>query len=149
MFWGRGCYGLKSTTLRRGKKREGGGYLKSVSNCMNLKRTYFLNGPHPKLVGFIYFNENPLKMMNVRYFIWKALSIIGKHPDKKVNFKTYDVTNWNTKNYNKQISQKVKAIEAHLRLLIYKRNRRGTLIKNLRYWSLRNHLFQTTIIFTF
>ena len=39
---------------------------------------------------------------------------------------------------------KSKAIEAYLRLLIYKRNTRGTLIKNLEYSSLRNHLLQTT-----
>ena len=25
MFWGKGCGGLKSITLRRGKRREGGG----------------------------------------------------------------------------------------------------------------------------
>ena len=25
MFWGKGCDGLKHTTLRRGKRREGGG----------------------------------------------------------------------------------------------------------------------------
>ena len=25
MFWGKGCGGLKSTTLRRGKRRKGGG----------------------------------------------------------------------------------------------------------------------------
>ena len=29
--------------------------------------------------------------MNVPYFIWKALFIIGKRLDKKVNFKIYDV----------------------------------------------------------
>ena len=36
---------------------------------INLERTHFLNGHHSKVVGFIYFNENPLKMMNVPYFI--------------------------------------------------------------------------------
>ena len=53
---------------------------------MNLESTYFLNGLHPKIVGFIYFNENPLKMTNVPYFIWKALFIIGEQLNKKVKF---------------------------------------------------------------
>ena len=70
MFWGKGCE-LKSTTLRRGRRREGGGrgeeYLKSVSKrtrsygggggggltLINLERTHFLNGHHSKVVGFI------------------------------------------------------------------------------------------------
>ena len=74
----------------------------------NLESTYFLNGPHPKIVGFIYFNKNPLKMINVPYFNWKALFIIAKRLDKKVNFKIYDVTNWNIKNYNKHIAKYLK-----------------------------------------
>ena len=74
---------------------------------MNVERTYFLNGPHPKIVGFIYLNENPLKIMSVSYFIWKAFSIIQKRLEEKakVNFKIYDVTNWNIKSYNKHKSK--------------------------------------------
>ena len=51
------------------KVYEGVGGIKLV----NIERTHFLNGPHPKIVDFIYFNENPLKMMNVPYLIWQAL----------------------------------------------------------------------------
>ena len=84
MFLGKGCDGLTSTTLRRGKRREtdgvggGGGepqkhikVYKGVGGIklVNIERTHFLNGPHPKIVDFIYFNENPLKMMNVPYLI--------------------------------------------------------------------------------
>ena len=97
----------------------GGWYLKSVlkhrrvegvPKLMNLERKYFLNGPHPEIVGFIYFNENPLKMMNVLYLIWKLLFIKEKRLDKKakVNLKIYDATNWNTKNYNKHIAKYLK-----------------------------------------
>ena len=50
---------------KRIKAYKGKGGLKLV----NLERTFFLNGPHPQTVGFFYFNENPLKMMNVPYFI--------------------------------------------------------------------------------
>ena len=56
---------------------------------INEFRAYvLLNGPHPKIVGFIYFNENPLQMMNAPCFILKALFIIGKQLNKKakVNF---------------------------------------------------------------
>ena len=54
------------------------GYVKSVSKrtrgegclkLMNLERTYFLNGSHPKIIGFIYFHEKTLEMMHVPYFI--------------------------------------------------------------------------------
>ena len=47
-------------------------------------------------------------MMNVPYFI----SSIGKRLDKKgkVNFKIYDVTMWNTENYNKHILKHLKHI---------------------------------------
>ena len=64
-----------------------------------------------KIVGFICFNDSSLKMMkNAFYFILKALFVlkmlkfftnfsgyVGKWLDKraKVNFKIYDVTNWN------------------------------------------------------
>ena len=63
-------------------------YRAGVPKLMNLRRTYFLNGPHPEIAGFIYFNENPLQMMNVPYYIWKALFIIEKQLNKKakVNF---------------------------------------------------------------
>ena len=84
MFWGRGCDGWKSTYAEvREEEGEGGGG-KGTSKVyqivqggegkpklMNLERTCFLNGPHPKIVGFIYFTGNPLKMMNVPYFVWK------------------------------------------------------------------------------
>ena len=48
--------------------------------------------------------------MNVPYFFWKTLFIIGKSFDKKgkVNFKIHDVANWNTKNYNKHIAKYLK-----------------------------------------
>ena len=75
-----GCDGLKSAyaQARVSKCTRGEEGIKGVSNCtrreeglklMNLERTYFLNGSHPKIVGFICFSENPLKMMNVPCFI--------------------------------------------------------------------------------
>ena len=36
---------------------------------MYLERTCFLNRNQTKIVGFIYFTGNPLKMMNVPYFV--------------------------------------------------------------------------------
>ena len=52
MFWGKGCGGLKSTTLRRGKRRKGGGgvpqkHIKVYKGegslkLINLERTHFL-----------------------------------------------------------------------------------------------------------
>ena len=88
----------------------------------NLELTHFLNGPRPKAVGFIYFNQNPLNMMFfisseklfsfLRYsqFCPDFFSYIGKQLDRKakVNFKIYDVTNWNTKSYNKHIARYLK-----------------------------------------
>ena len=78
MFWDKGCDGFKKTTLRRGK-REGvpqkriKAYKGAVGGwglkLINLERTHFLNGPHQKIVGFFYFSKNPLKKMNVSYFI--------------------------------------------------------------------------------
>ena len=75
---------------------------------INLECTHFLNGPYSKIVGFIDFNGNHLKMMNVPYFI----SSIGKRLDKKgkVNFKIYDVTMRSTENYNKHIPKHLKHI---------------------------------------
>ena len=106
--------------LRLGEGRGGREYLKSVSKrtsgegglkLINLERTHFLNGPHPKIVGFLYFSENPLKMMNVSYFIWQALYYRKTAwLTTKVNFKIYDVTNWNTENYNKDIPKYPKHI---------------------------------------
>ena len=57
---------------------ENGLYVKSLRfstttfmiQMTNLEHT---NDPLPKAVGFIYFYENPFKMMNVSYFIWKAV----------------------------------------------------------------------------
>ena len=88
----------------------------------NLELTYFLNGPRPKAVGFIYFNQNPLNMMFfisseklfsfLRYlqFCPDFFCYIGKQLDKKtkVNFRIYDVTNWNTNNCNKHIARYLK-----------------------------------------
>ena len=34
----------------------------------NFERMHFLSGPHPKILGFIYFSKNPLKMINVPYY---------------------------------------------------------------------------------
>ena len=64
----------------RGGREAGGGRSNSKAyqsvqgvrgglTLINLERTHFLNGYHSKVVGFIYFSENPLKMMNVPYFI--------------------------------------------------------------------------------
>ena len=47
----------------KASKGEGGPKL------VNLEQTSFLNDPHRKIVAMVYFNENPLKMMNVPYFI--------------------------------------------------------------------------------
>ena len=66
-------------------------------------------------------------MMNVPYFISKELFVMGKQLDQKVISK---LMTWQTGTQTiaiNNISQKVKTIEAYLRLLIYKRNRRGTL----------------------
>ena len=77
-----------------------------------------------KKLGFICFNESPLKMMNnAFYFILKAFlflrdlqfcpdffGYVGKQLYKKamVNFKIYDITNWETNNYNTHIAQHTK-----------------------------------------
>ena len=87
----------------------------------NLELTYFLNGPRSKAVGFIYINQNPLNMFFIssemlfcflRYlqFCSDFFCYIGKQLDKKtkVNLKIYDVTNWNTSNYNKHITRYLK-----------------------------------------
>ena len=67
----------------------------------------------------ICFNENPLKMRkNTFYFMLKAIFIcptffdlVGKRFDKKKamgNFKTYDITDWTTNNYDTHIAQHLK-----------------------------------------
>ena len=63
-------------------RREGRGASKN-----DLEHTYFFNDPLPKAVGFTYFHETPLKMMNVFS-------------------KVYDVTK--TKNYNKHTARYLK-----------------------------------------
>ena len=82
-----------------------------------------IKGPIPCLRQFLT-NENPLKMMkNAFYFMLKALFVLGiitflswlfgyaeKRVDMKttVNFKTRDVTDWTTDNYNTHITQYLK-----------------------------------------
>ena len=82
-----------------------------------------IKGPIPCLRQFLT-NENPLKMMkNAFYFMLKALFFLGiitflywlfgyaeKRLDMKttVNFKTRDVTDWTTDNYNTHITQYLK-----------------------------------------
>ena len=82
-----------------------------------------IKGPMPCLRQFLT-NENPLKMMkNAFYFMLKALFVLGiiaflswlfgyaeKRLDMKttVNFKTRDVTDWTTDNYNTHITQYLK-----------------------------------------
>ena len=84
-----------------------------------LELTYILDGPHPKKVGFMYFNQNSLNMMcsvssenlfSVLTYLQFYLDFFGyirKRLDKKakVNFQIYDVTNWNTKNHNRHITR--------------------------------------------
>ena len=53
----------KRTKAHKGVRGEGAGV---YVNMTNLEHT---NDPLPKAVGFIYFYENPFKMMNVSYFI--------------------------------------------------------------------------------
>ena len=53
----------KRTIAHKGVKGEGAGVCAKMTN---LEHT---NEPLPKAVGFIYFYENPFKMMNVSYFI--------------------------------------------------------------------------------
>ena len=76
---------------------------------------------HPKKIVFIYFNENPLKMMkNAFYLMLKPFFVLGiimflfslfgdveKQLDKKakLNFKIFDVTDWTINNYNTYIVQ--------------------------------------------
>ena len=122
MFCGRGYNGLKSMyaqTKRVPQERPKGQKEVGSSKMTNLELTYFLNGPRPKAVGFIYFNQSPLNMMFfisseklfsfLRYsqFCPDFFGYIGKQLDKKakVNFKIYDVANWNTKSYNKHIAR--------------------------------------------
>ena len=76
----------------------------------------------PKKVSLIYFNKDPLKMMNnTFYFIFHLKNLfsflrylhfcpdffgyIRKRFDRKAkeNFKIYGFINWNTNNYNKHI----------------------------------------------
>ena len=75
----------------------------------------FLNAPPSKNRWFYLFQWKSFKKTNVPCLIWKAVFIIGKRLDKKakVNFKSYDVTKWNTKNYNKHIPKYLKHIWAY------------------------------------
>ena len=82
-----------------------------------------IKGPIPCLRQFLT-NENPLKMVkNAFYFMLKALFVLWiitflswlfgyaeKRLDMKttVNFKTRDVTDWTTDNYNTHITQYLK-----------------------------------------
>ena len=75
-----------------------------------------------KKVAFICFNESSLKMVKnsfdiiskVFFSFLRYLNIcldffdhVGKRPDKKakVNFKIYDVRNWETNHYNTHVAQ--------------------------------------------
>ena len=81
MFWSRDCDGLKNKFAQVNEEEGGrgeGGYLKSVSKrtkqqgdpkLMNIEWAHFLNGPHSKVVGFIFFKKIGLKTMNVPYFM--------------------------------------------------------------------------------
>ena len=53
----------KCAKTHNGVRGEGAG------GCANMANLEYRNDPLPKAVGFIYFYENPLKMMNVSYFI--------------------------------------------------------------------------------
>ena len=54
------------TKAHKRVRGEGAGGRGGGKNLTNLEHT---NDPLPKAVGFIYFHENPFKMMNVSYFI--------------------------------------------------------------------------------
>ena len=54
----------KRTKAHKGVRGEGAGW-----RCANMTNLEHTNDPLPKAVGFIYFYENPFKMMNVSYFI--------------------------------------------------------------------------------
>ena len=71
-----------------------------------------------KKFGFICFNETPLKIMKNAFFHLKRplrylhfchdfFVYVRKRFDKKVklNFKSYDVINWETNNYDTHIAQ--------------------------------------------
>ena len=98
--------------------------IKQKNNDVSLLRSFKV-GPTPSIkVGFICFNETSLKMVrNAFYFTLKVLSFFrfsiffpdvfghaGKRLDKKdqVNFKTYDVTNWEADNNETHITRYLK-----------------------------------------
>ena len=80
-----------------------------------------VNFSSSKEVGFVCFNENPLKTMkNAFYFILKTLFFLRYlnfcpdfcghvkkrfHKKAKVNSKYYDFTGWETNIYNTHIAQ--------------------------------------------
>ena len=57
----------KPTKAQKGVRGEG------IGGCANMTNLEHMNDPIPKAVDFMYFYVNPFKMMNVSYFIWKAV----------------------------------------------------------------------------
>ena len=55
----------------------------------------------------LYFILKALFVLNISHFCPNFFYHVGKQLRKKaqVNFKIYDVTNWNTSNYNKHIAR--------------------------------------------
>ena len=66
---------------------------------------YLLHNQNPLNKMFFISSEKLFSFLRYLQFFPDSFGHIGKQLDKKskVNFKIYDVTNWNTKNYNKHI----------------------------------------------
>ena len=68
-----------------------------------------LESHFPKEVGITFFKGNPLKIIKTAfYFIIKTIFFFKIIKKARVNFKNYDIINWETNNYNTHIVQYLK-----------------------------------------
>ena len=75
------------------------------------KLVYLLQGRSLKIMkNAFYFMLQALFVLKISTFCHEFLGLVGKWLDKKakVNFKTYDVLHWETKNYSSHIAQYLK-----------------------------------------